>query len=371
MDRMDNISSFLVIDFLKKAREIPDVIHFEIGEPDIDPPPGVLLALEQAVKDKKIKYTESLGLLELREKISEHYYKSYKVNISPDRIILTVGTSGAFLVAYSICLNQNERIALTDPSYPCYRNFAYLLNIEPCTIPVDKNTAYQLLAKGLSKEKNIKAVHIPSPSNPFGSLHTPEVMEELLHYCDKKDIYFISDEIYHGLVYEKKEHTALEYSDKAIVINGFSKTYGLPGLRIGWMILPPQLVRKAEIVTQNISISVPTLSQYGALAAFDYPYLEKIRESYKKRRDYLYKEINQLFKVDAPPDGAFYLWADITDYSQDSLLFAQELLEKCHIAVTPGCDFGKNNTEKYIRFSYTKELNHLKEGITRLQEYLL
>ncbi len=371
MNRIENISPFIVMDIVRESQKYPDTIHFEIGEPDLEAAPEVFEALERAVKDKKLHYTESLGLLSLREKIAEHYYRKYRVNISPDRIVITCGTSGAFLIAYSILLNSGEKIAFPDPGYPCYKNFAYLLDEESILIPVDKSTNYQIKTFHLKECRGIKAVQVSSPSNPTGNVYDAENLRELINYCDENNIYFISDEIYHGLVYDKRENTALEFSDRVIVINGFSKYFCLPGLRLGWMILPKELVRKAEIVMQNVFISAPTLSQYGALEAFNYNYLDKITETFKRRRDFLYSELTGIFDIDVKPEGAFYIWANIEKYSNNSYQFSKELLEKIHVAVTPGIDFGKNKTEKYIRFAYTKDIGHMKEGIERIKEFLL
>jgi len=371
LGRIDKVSPFIVMDIVKESQKYKDTIHFEIGEPDLDASEKVYHALDKAIKEKKLHYTESLGLLELREKIAEFYAKKYRVDVSPDRILITCGTSGGFLIVYSILLNAGEKLALTDPGYPCYKNFSYLLDEVPILIPVDKSTDYQLTSEHLKAYTDIKAVQISSPSNPTGNIYSEEVLKELIQYCEEKDIYFISDEIYHGLVYDKREHTALEFSDKAIVVNGFSKYFCLPGLRLGWVILPKDLVRKAEIVMQNVFISAPTLSQYGALEAFDYEHLNNVTHTFKKRRDFLYSQLKDIFDIDVKPEGAFYIWANIEKYSNDSYRFSKELLEKIHVAVTPGIDFGKNNTHKYIRFAYTREISHLEEGVKRLKEYLL
>ncbi len=371
MGKLDKIKPFIVMDIVREANKYPDTIHFEIGEPDLQPSQKVWEATQKAVENRLNHYTESLGLYQLREKISAHYKHKYGVNISPERIALTVGTSGAFLVAYTILLEKNNRLALTDPGYPCYKNFAYILDIEPVLIPIDKSTDYQLTAEMLSKYENISAVQISSPSNPTGNIYSEENLKELINYCEENDIYFISDEIYHGLVYGKKEHTALEFSDNAIVINGFSKYFCMPGFRLGWIILPEKFIRKAEIILQNVFISPPTLSQYGALEAFDYEHLDKITQIYKERRDFLYSELSQIFDIDAKPEGAFYLWANISKYSNNSFEFAEKLLKEIHVAVTPGVDFGENNTDKYIRFSYTRSIEHMKEGVKRIKNFLL
>ena len=357
------------MDILAESQKYKDVIHLEIGEPDLEPSPKVFEALEKAIKERKFFYTPALGIWELREKIAEFYFKKYGVEISPERIAITTGTSGAFLVAYSVLLNAGDRIVLSDPSYPCYKNFAHLLDIEPVFVNVDKSTNYEIRVEML-KDIEFKAVHISSPQNPTGTLYSEKTLKEISEFCEERKAFLISDEIYHGLVYERKEHTALEFSDKAIVINGFSKYFCMPGFRIGWIILPEELVRKAEIVIQNVFISAPTLSQYAALGAFDYEYLEKVKNTFKERRDFLYKELKEIFEIEVKPQGAFYIWANISKYSEDSYKFSLELLRKAKVAITPGVDFGKNKTNKYVRFAYTRDLDELKEGVRRIKEFI-
>jgi len=363
------MSSFIVMDIVREAQKYDDTIHFEIGQPDLNPSPKVKQRLQQALDDNKFAYTESKGLEELREKISLMYKQNYNVDVDKNRIILTPGTSGAFLVAYTLTLKHKHNLGLSDPSYPCYKNFANMLDINPCFMNIDKTTNYELTVNHL-QGKDINALQISSPCNPTGNLYSKDNLEELINYCDDNNISFISDELYHGLTYEQNAHTALEFSDNAFVINGFSKYYCMPGMRLGWIIVPDSLAREAEIIAQNIFISAPTLSQYAALEAFDDEYLNSIRDIFKERRDYLYKELNDIFDVDAKPDGAFYLWANVSKYTDDSFSFAKELLENIHIATTPGVDFGANKTNEYLRFAYTRDIAHMKEGINRLKKYL-
>ncbi len=358
----------MVMDILKQARRKREVIHLEIGEPDLEPPPKAVEALEKAIKERKYFYTPSLGLEELRERIALFYREKYNVDVSPERIAVTPGTSGAFLVAYSVLLEAGERIAIADPSYPCYKNFAYLLNVEPEFIPVSEETNYEIRADMLTGKK-VKAVHISSPSNPTGTLYSENSLKELADFCDKEGIYLISDEIYHGLVYEEREHTALEFSDKAIVVNGFSKAFCMPGFRIGWLILPPELVRKAEIVIQNVFISAPTLSQYAAVEAFDWKYLKKVKDTFARRRSLIYNGLKRLFHI-VKPKGAFYLWIDVSSYTKNSTDFAFKILKEALVAVTPGEDFGKNRTDRFIRIAYTRPEKELKEGIKRIKDFL-
>ncbi len=371
MNRMQKMSSFIVMDILKKARQYKNAIHFEVGQPDILPSPKIREALKKAVDEGHFHYTEAFGLLALREKIAQFYFKNYGTKIDPARIILTPGTSGAFLVAYSILVNYNGKILFTDPGYPCYKNFSHLLNINPIHVAVDSTTNYQLTVEYLKKYSDIKAVQISSPANPTGTLYSKDNLKELVLYCKQKSMAFISDEIYHGLVYSSQQHTALEFSDDVIVINGFSKYFCAPGLRLGWMIIPEKLIRDAEKVMQNIFICAPSISQYGALEAFDEAYLNHVKNIYEKRRDFLYENLKELFEIDVKPEGAFYLWANIKKYSNNSYEFAHKLLEKTRVAVTPGVDFGQNRTNEYIRFAYTIEIEHMQEGINRLKNYLI
>ncbi|MFZ7231014.1 pyridoxal phosphate-dependent aminotransferase [Avibacterium avium] len=367
--RCENMSAFIVMDIVREAAKYPNAIHFEIGQPDLPPSPKVKQALQQAIEDNQFSYTESLGLSALREKIREFYHRTYQVEVAPHRIILTPGTSGAFLVAYALTLNQRDKLGLTDPAYPCYKNFAYMMDIQPEFIPVDKQDCYQLAPQQL-ENRQIKALQISSPANPTGNIYTAERLQALNEYCIANQIAFISDELYHGLVYDEQAATALQFNPNAYVINGFSKYFCMPGMRLGWIIVPEEKAREAEIVAQNIFISAPTLSQYGALAAFDYDYLDEIKGIFQERRDFLYNELKALFKIEFKPQGAFYLWADVSDYTQDSYEFAKKMLAEIQVAATPGIDFGENGTKHYLRFAYTREIAHLREGIERMKKWL-
>ena len=367
--RYQKMCSFRVMDLVREASRYEDTIHFEVGQPDLPPSPRVKRALIDAVTEDHFSYTESLGLPQLREKIASHYHREYGVEVEPSRILLTPGTSIAFLVAYLLTLRHGEVLGMSDPSYPCYKNFAHMVDVEPLFMPIGREDSYQLTPAHLEPH-TMQALHISSPSNPTGTIYSSDNLKALIEYCEQKDIAFISDELYHGLVYDSKVATALEFSDDVIVINGFSKYFCMPGIRLGWMILPPQLVRPAEIIAQNLYISAPTLSQYAALEAFDYEHLYATREEFRARRDYLYEALSPYFQIDAKPDGAFYLWCDVSAYTDDAVEFSQELLREIHIAVTPGIDFGSNSTKHYLRFSYTRSIEHMREGVERLVEYL-
>ena len=370
MQRLKDLTPFIVMDIVKEAAKYSDTIHFEIGQPDILPSPKAKEALLKAAQENRFTYTQTEGLKILREKIAVHYKKVYDIEINPENILLTPGTSGAFLVIYSLALDCGERIGFADPGYPSYKNFAYILDIEPIFINVFKDTNYCITKEHLKSVK-IDALQISNPSNPTGNIYSDENLKELIEYCEKEGIAFISDELYHGLTYEKKSQSALKFSKNVFVINGFSKYFCMPGFRLGWIIVPDRFLRKAQMLAQNLFISPPTLSQYAALNAFDYEYLENVKKTYKKRRDFLYDSLKEIFEIPTKPQGAFYIWVNISKYSNDSFYFCKEILDKIHVALTPGIDFGKNETKKYVRFSYTNSIKNMREGIERMKDFLL
>jgi aspartate/methionine/tyrosine aminotransferase len=375
MGRIEKVTPFIVMEILEKAKELQrkgkEIIHMEIGEPDLPPSPKVLEAIDR-FKDKAYGYTHSLGIWELREAIAQYYWETYKVDISPERVIVTTGTSGGFSLLFSALFEPGDNFVFTDPSYPCYKNFCYIYRLNPVTIPINKETSYELRREHLENLKiPFKGFLVTSPSNPIGNIYEKETLKDLAEFAEQRGKLFISDEIYHGLNYEKEVHTALEFSDKVIVVNGFSKHFCMPGFRLGWVIVPKEYVRKLQLVAQNLFISPPTLSQYIALEALkDREYLKKVKETFKQRRNYLYSELKRLFEIEIPPEGAFYIWANVGKYTDNSLEFAYKILEKVGVAITPGVDFGKNNTKKYIRFSYANSLEKLKKGVNRLKTFL-
>ena len=350
---------FIVMDIVKESKKYENVIHLEIGEPDILPSPKIKEASIKAINNNQFFYTPSKGLEKLREKIATHYKTFYDVDVNPDNIIVTTGTSTAFLIAFYFA----KKITTPTPGYPCYENFAELENKKFIKIPTNFPN-YQLNIKELQKY-DFDTLMISSPNNPTGTI--TENLEEICTFCKKNNKLLISDELYHGLVYDKEYTTALKYNKDAIVINGFSKYFCMPGFRIGWVIVPNDKIRDAEIIAQNILISAPTISQYAALEAFDYKYLEYIQNEFKKRRDFLYNELKNIFPI-AKPDSAFYLWCDISKYSNNSLDFANKLLKEAKVATTPGVDFG--DYKNYLRIAYTKDLKILKEGVKRIKSFL-
>jgi len=351
---------FIVMDIVKEAQKLKDVIHLEIGEPDLLPSSLVKEASFEAISKNKFFYTESKGLKELREKIANHYKIFYDVEVNPDNIIITTGTSTAFLIAFYF----TKKIASFVPTYPCYPNFAEIENKEFIYIPTNNEFKGEV---DILNNYDFDTLMISSPNNPTGTVYNANELKNICEFCKKNNKLLISDELYHGLVYDEEYTTALKYNENSIVINGFSKFFCMPGFRIGWIILPDNLIRKAEIIAQNILISAPTLSQYAALKAFDYEYLKSIQEEFKKRRDFLYESLKDVFDI-VYPKGAFYLWCDISKYSNDSLSFADELLHKAKVAITPGVDFGKY--PNYIRVAYTKNINELEKSVIRIKNFL-
>lgn len=364
MERLKKLTPFMVMEILKASAKYKDAIHFEVGQPDLPPPPKVKERLIEAAQKELFGYTPSDGLPELKAKIAKHYKKCYGVEVKYERIIITPGSSGAFLLAYALSLDVGQSIGMSDPGYPSYKNFAYTLGIKPKFLPVDATSSYCLTPQIL---KDIDALQISNPANPTGNIYPDDLLKELCQSCAHKGITLISDELYHGLTYEATPQTAIAFWEDAIVVSGFSKYFCMPGLRLGWVIVPDRYIQKAQMFAQNIFLAPATLSQYGALAAFDYDYLNYVRETFKTRRDFLYKVLKRLFHIPIHPQGAFYIWADI---KRDGVSFAKELLEKEHVAVTPGIDFGTNGTKTFVRFAYTQEIEKMQEGLRRIERYL-
>ncbi len=366
--RLKNLTPFYVMQILKDASKYDDAIHFEVGQPDLPPSPKVLEAAKEAIEKGPFGYTPAEGLQELRTKIAWHYKHRYGLAIDPKRIVVTPGSSGAFTLAYALTTDIGQKLAIADPGYPSYKNFAYMLGIDPLFIPVEADTNYCITPEHLRGRK-IDTLQISSPANPTGSIYSKELLQELAKYCSKHGITLISDELYSGLVYESEFVSTLQISEEAIVIDGFSKSFCMPGFRLGWVVLPPHLVQKARELAQNIFLAPPTISQYAALEAFDYDYLEHVRQTFQKRRDLLYELLSPLFDLGAKPQGAFYIWADVRRYGKSTEL-AKIFLEKTHVAVTPGIDFSQRLGEDFLRFAYTIDKEKMREGVARIASLL-
>lgn len=376
--RMEPVTSFIVMDILEAAMEMEragaDIIHLEVGEPDFSPPQAVIEALCKAARDGHTHYTHSLGHHKLREAVAEWYARTYGVRIASSRVIITPGTSGAFLNAVAVLLDPGDKLMLTDPGYPCYPNFARLLCVEPYLLPIDAADGFMPRKEAVlaAVEKGARAVLVASPANPTGALITPD----LLAWFTSLPVPFISDEIYHGLVYsEDYAHCALEYRDDVIVINGLSKRLAMTGLRIGWAIVPPELIRPFQKLNQNLFICADSVSQQGAIAALTDPSIDDavrtMVRTYDRRRNTLISGLKQIgFALRYEPKGAFYVFADISAFSRDGYDFAFKMLKEAKVAATPGVDFGRNETNHFLRFAYTVDEARIEEGISRMARWL-
>jgi len=374
------MSPFYVMELLRRAKQLEaqgkDIIHMEIGEPDFATPPAIMEAGIRQLKTGEVKYTPAAGLPELREKIAEFYRQRYAVTVDKKRIFVTPGASGAFLLALGVTLNPSEELLMADPCYPCNSNFIRLFDGKARTLPVDAASRYQLTAAQIKQHwtKNTKGVLIASPSNPTGTLIAADQLKQAVHTVNALGGCFYSDEIYHGLVYDDKATTALEFSDNVFVINSFSKYFGMTGWRIGWLIVPEAFADATEKLAQNIFIATATHSQYAALAAFDpntLAELEHRRAEFERRRDFLYDALLRLgFEIPIKPDGAFYIYANCSKFTDDSFQFALDLLEAEGVAVTPGKDFGINEANHYLRFAYTTSIDRMAVAMQRLDRFI-
>jgi aspartate/methionine/tyrosine aminotransferase len=375
--KADRIKPFYVMELLEQAREIErageTVVHLEIGEPDFQTPEPVKRAAIRAIEENRTLYTESLGLPALREKIADHYQKAHRVSVSPERIVITNGTSGAFLLLSTVLLNRNRNLMLSDPGYPCYRNFGVLSDARVNAIPVSEDSGFEIRVEELRNLRSLPhLLLIANPSNPTGTLYGPESLSGLWAFISEKNGVMVVDEIYSGLTYGENFRTALAVSDDIIVVDGFSKSYAMTGWRLGWVVVPPVLVRPIQKVAQNVFISAPTISQYAAIEALDaVAEVEGMRRVYRERRDFLLPELQRLgFSVPVAPQGAFYIYAGIERWKLDSMDFAQRALREARVALTPGYDFGLFRANSHVRFSFANCLEELRKGCGRLDAWL-
>jgi len=379
--RAREIEPFQVMDILARARAMESsgrsIVHMEIGEPDFATPPLVVEAGIQALREGRTHYTPALGLAALRETISAFYKERYGVDISPARVAITPGASGALQLVLSLLINPGDQVLLTDPGYPCNRHLVRLAGGEAVMLDVDAETDYQPTAEQVAAawSPQAAALLLASPANPTGTLIAPPVLEEILSVVADRQGCLIMDEIYHGLVYQAQPvMSALVSSDQVFVVNSFSKYFGMTGWRLGWLVVPEQYTSNVDKLAQNLFLAASTPAQYAALAAFrpaTITVLESRRREFAQRRDYLLAALRDLgFKVPVTPGGAFYIYADCRRFSSDSFEFAAAILEQVGVAVTPGSDFGRNRPEQYLRFAYTTSLDNLEEGVLRLTDFL-
>jgi aspartate/methionine/tyrosine aminotransferase len=372
--KAQEIPPFIVMDVLEKAQELErggeHIIHLEVGEPDFDTPQCINEACFRAIREGKTHYTHSLGLIELREAISEDYWKKYRVKVSPEQILVASGTSPAMLLLFATLLEAGDEVILSNPYYPCYPNIIRFVDGSPVFVKVLEEEGFQYLPEMIEEKMSprVKGIMINSPSNPTGNLMPAERMKKIANFSP----FIISDEIYHGLVYEGAVHTILEFTDRAFVINGFSKLYAMTGWRLGYVIAPKEFIRPMQKIQQNLFISASSFAQWGALAGLKEAEkdIQKMRETYDQRRLFLIPKLRELgFGITMEPTGAFYVLANAKRFSNDSYHLAFDILKEAKVGVTPGIDFG-TNAEGYIRFSYANSLENIKEGMNRLERYL-
>jgi aspartate/methionine/tyrosine aminotransferase len=372
--RAEEIQPFLAMEVSEKARSMEhqgvDVIHLEIGEPDFGVPECVKDAACLALREGMTHYTHSLGLLELREAICHHYSETYHVSVSPDQVVVTAGTSPAMLLVFAALLDRGDQVILSDPHYACYPSFINFLDGSTVCIPVYEEDGFQYRPEAIEKKitQQTKAILINSPSNPTGNLLSQERMRAIAGFSP----YIVSDEIYHGLVYEGKEHSILEFTDHAFVLNGFSKLYAMTGLRLGYVIAPRAFIRPMQKVQQNFFISANSVVQMAGIAALTGAAedVARMKKLYDERRRYMVKRLKDLgFGITVEPTGAFYVFANANHLSEDSLHLAFDILDKARVGVTPGVDFGQNG-EGYLRFSYANSIENIREGLDRIERYL-
>ncbi|NOX43089.1 MAG: pyridoxal phosphate-dependent aminotransferase [Gammaproteobacteria bacterium] len=385
---MRDIQPFHVMALLARARELEaqgrSIIHMEIGEPDFVTPDPILEAGKQAFNDGHTHYTPALGLPQLREAIAYYYEQHYQLTIASQRIVITPGASGALLLVLGVLINPGEQVLMADPGYPCNRNFVRFMDGDAVGIPVDASTDYQLSKELIEQHwtDKTRAVILASPSNPTGTLVDKKSLQEINEFIQQKNACLIVDEIYHGLIYEDKPESALALSNNKsnnkpnniFVINSFSKYFNMTGWRLGWLVAPPAIIDDLDKLAQNIFLAAPTPAQYAALAAFKeetITILDQRCQEFKQRRDFLLPALRDIgFNISSTPQGAFYLYAECSQFTNDSYQFAIKLLEEKGVAITPGIDFGKNKANTHVRFAYTTSMVNLREGVERLKSFV-
>lgn len=378
--RTDTIRPFQVMRLLARARELEqqgrDIVHMEIGEPDFPTPGPVLKAAQTAIATGKMHYTPATGMPQLKQQIAQFYQQKYAVNVDPKRIVITPGASGALLLAMATVVEPGKKLLLSDPGYPCNRNFARFLEGQTKSIPVGADTAYQITVEHLQNHWDASTVGVvlASPSNPTGTLIATDQLRAIVKFVQQKNGVIFMDEIYHGLVYTDTVDTILKFTNDAFVINSFSKYFGMTGWRIGWLVTPEQYLTAIDNFAQNIFLAAPTPSQHAALAAFspeNIAILEARRAEFQQRRDYLIPALRELgFKIAAEPQGAFYIYCDCSRFTRDSMHFVEDMLEQIGVALTPGADFGEHKAKTHVRIAYTTSMERLQEGVKRLSAYL-
>lgn len=373
-EKARRVKAFIVMEILEKAQEMEraghNISHLEVGEPDFDTPEVVVEAAKEALEKGKTHYTHSMGLIELREAIAEDYKNRYSVEVDPSCIIVTSGTSAAMSLVFSVLLEKGREVVLTNPHYACYPNFIEFADGSPKYVPVDENTGFQYTKESLKAaiSPSVATILVNSPSNPGGTV----LAKDILDYSTTLGAPVISDEIYHGLVYDGEAHSVLEFSPDAFVINGFSKLYAMTGWRVGYVIAPKKYIRTMQKLQQNFYISANSFVQWAAIAALKEagPDVEKMMRTYDERRRFMVAGLRDMgFRIPVEPTGAFYAMVNAKHLGEDSYKLAFKILEEAKVAVTPGIDFGSNG-EGHIRLSYASSMETIKEGLKRLSSFV-
>lgn len=378
---MSRIDPFLVMDVQDRALELEAkgrrIIHMEIGQPDFPAPPQVAAAAIEAIRSRRLEYTASIGIPQLRQAISDYYRRHLGISVAPSRIVVTAGASGGFLLVLGALLNPGDEVLMADPSYPCNRNFVRLFGGVPSMIPVDEKQLYQPLDSDVRVRwgPRTRGVLIATPSNPTGSVIPEKELRAIIESVRSRGGFVIIDEIYQGLAYDDAVNpSALALAEDVFVVNSFSKYFNMTGWRLGWVVAPASHVREIEKLAQNVFICPSAPAQYGALAAFQpdtLAILDDRRLEFQRRRDYLVPALRKLgFRIPITPQGAFYVYAGCETFAADSSKFALRVLHEAGVAIAPGADFGVNRARQHVRFAYTRALEDLKEGVESIDRML-
>jgi len=373
--RISGMTSFIVMDVLERAQEMEragiDIIHLEVGEPDFPPPACVSTTIRRALEEGHTHYTHSLGMIELREAIAEHYRERYGVSVDPVQVVVASGTSPAMLSMFSVLLEKGSEVIIPDPHYACYPNFIRYLEGEAVTVRICEEEGFQYRPEAVRRAITAKtrAILVNSPANPTGMVLSADRMEEIAAFGP----YIISDEIYHGLNYEGREQSILEFTDRAFVLNGFSKLFAMTGLRLGYLIAPKEFIPTLQKLQQNFFLAPNSVSQFAGIAALKegWDEVSRMRSIYDERRRYMIDRLRKIgFVIPVEPTGAFYVFVNARWISGDSYKLAFDILEEAHVGVTPGIDFGRGG-EGFLRFSYANSMENIREGLNRLERYVI
>ena len=374
-----DVPPFMVMDVMAAAARIEAqggrVVHMEVGQPAARAPATALRAARAALESGDIGYTPALGIPALRNRIARHYAETHGVAVEPERIVVTTGSSAGFILAFLALFNPGDRVAVACPGYPPYRHILTALGCEPVMIEISAATGWAITVDALletHRRTPLKGVLVASPANPTGTMMRPEALSALIAAAEGEGIRFMSDEIYHGLDYAFPAETAAKFSDRAVIINSFSKYFCMTGWRVGWMVVPDALVRPVERLQQNLAISVPTLSQIAAAAAFDgRDEMEGVKHGYEENRRVLTEGLPRAGLTRfLPVDGAFYLYADVSRFTDDSFDFAKRMLEQAGVAATPGIDFDPIDGKHYVRFCYAGSAAEMHDAVARIGHWL-